>query len=255
MKTIGGQFEEVPTNGLRRASGRTPIRAASVVLALAYPSTRQGIRIALERHGLEVVAEAKTADDAVAAAQSHHPDLCLLDLEMPGGGVQATSRILADLPDTKIAILTASLENPLLLDAVRAGADGCLLKGTAPDRLMIALQALLDGEVVLPRLLTDRLVDDLRQRPLRQSTLRGDDTESTGQARTGPPTPAPAHPITQSPETPHPSPWTGSHDYPGRPSRLLYMPRLMRHFRHRRLGGMPIADAWVSARARMREYR
>jgi DNA-binding NarL/FixJ family response regulator len=242
MTTIGGQMGLRPTADRERDSVLRPTGRDTVVVALAYPSSRRGVRIALEHHGFAVVAEAGTAEQAVAAALEHRPRLCLIDLEMPGGGVQATTQILAELEDTTVAIMTASLENPQLYDAVRAGANGCLLKGTAPDRLTISLRALLDGEVVLPRILTERLVGDLRRRTSVEPDVSAEEV-------------APADADLTDAQDGAPAPEADlAHPALGKRSRLLYIPRLLRHFRRRRRGGMPTAEAWASARIRMRGY-
>jgi len=238
-----------------------PTSRDTVVVALAYPSSRRGVRIALEHHGFAVVAEAGTAEEAVAAALQHRPRLCLLDLEMPGGAVDATAQILAELDHTTVAIMTASLENPQLYDAVRAGANGCLLKGIAPDRLTISLRALLDGEAVLPRILTDRLVGDLRRRPLAEPDASAERV-ATAKRDVSAERVATAKPARTPNRAPTPDPSAGTrapegdaeHPQVERRSRLLYVPRLLRHFRRRQRSGMPMVEAWASARARMRAY-
>jgi DNA-binding NarL/FixJ family response regulator len=111
-----------------------------------------------------VVAEVDTADDAVAAALSLRPELCLLELRLPGGGIGAVKQISQALPATKIAILTVSGAGADLIEAVGAGADGYLLKSANPERLPVAIGALFDGEAAIPRALTMHLLEGLRAR-------------------------------------------------------------------------------------------
>lgn len=144
----------------------------TVVLGDHDTRARAAVRAALEYHGFSVVAEADDAEAAVQAARRHQPSLCLLDVDMPGGGIDAAERISSELPGTKLAMLSGSARRDLVRDAIRAGADGFLLRSTAPDRLTAALNGLIRGEAAMPRSLTGRLVQDLRdvERQLEQSS-------------------------------------------------------------------------------------
>lgn len=88
---------------------------------------------------------------------------------MPGSGIQATSQIIAALPDTAIVMLTVSRDDEDLFDALRAGASGYLLKDTDPERLPIALRGVLKGEGAIPRALIPRLIDEVRDRGQRRT--------------------------------------------------------------------------------------
>jgi two-component system nitrate/nitrite response regulator NarL len=138
-----------------------------VVLADDHAPTRAGVRLALEETEFTVVAEAATAADAVAAALQHRPDVCLLDIYMPGGGIEAAREIGQALPATALVMLTASDSDDDLFAALRAGATGYLPKTTSADRLGRALRGVLAGEAALPRNLTARLIEEFRQRPAR----------------------------------------------------------------------------------------
>ena len=119
--------------------------------------------MALEEGDFQVVAEAVDAPSAVAAALEHRPDLCLLDVYMPGGGIVAAAELAEALPGMPIVMLSVSDTNDDLFDALRAGACGYLLKDTDPQRLPFALRAVLDGEAPLPRVLTARLITEFRR--------------------------------------------------------------------------------------------
>jgi DNA-binding NarL/FixJ family response regulator len=99
---------------------------------------------------LEVVAEAADGQLAVELAREVLPDLVLMDLSMPVlNGAEATRRILADRPETKVVILTSFSERERVADALQAGAVGYLLKDSEPTQLVAALHAAADGHAPL----------------------------------------------------------------------------------------------------------
>jgi DNA-binding NarL/FixJ family response regulator len=100
----------------------------------------------------------------VAAAVRERPDVCLLDIRMPGSGIQAAQAIAQQVPESAIVMLTVSRSDTDLFDALRVGAAGYLLKDTDPERLPHALRGVLEGEAALPRRLVTLLIDEFRQR-------------------------------------------------------------------------------------------
>ena len=141
-----------------------PIR---VVLADNHAPTRAGVRKALEGSGFAVCAEAADAAGAVAAAERERPDLCVLEIAIPGGGIAAADEIAVSAPEVAVVMLTASTSDEDVFAALRAGARGYLLKDTDPERLPLALQGVLSGEAAVPRRLMARFIDDFarRERP------------------------------------------------------------------------------------------
>ena len=135
-----------------------------VLIADDHAPTRAGVRVALEEAGCEVCAEVANAGDAVNAALRSRPDVCLLDIEMPGNGLRAVAGIAARLPGTPIVMLTVSVRSEDLFDALRAGASGYLLKDMDPSGLAPALHAVAAGDAAIPGTLTARLVEELRHR-------------------------------------------------------------------------------------------
>lgn len=144
-----------------------------VVIADDHAPTRADIRATLEADPrFSIAGEAADAAGAVESAVGERPDVCLLDVNMPGGGVAAAWEISSRLPQTKIVMLTVSREDRDLFAALRAGASGYLLKEMDPARLPHALNDVLNGEAALPRTLVARLIDELRDRtPRRRKAL------------------------------------------------------------------------------------
>jgi DNA-binding NarL/FixJ family response regulator len=143
-----------------------------LLLADDHPPTRAGIRRSLEAHGFAICAEAADAESAVKAAVDQRPDMCLLEVRMPaGGGIRAAAEISELVPSTAIVMLTASLDEADLFDALRAGADGYLLKDTDPARLPFALRGVLAGEAALPRTLAARVIEEFRSHDGRRRLL------------------------------------------------------------------------------------
>jgi two-component system, NarL family, nitrate/nitrite response regulator NarL len=149
---------------------RADLECPRIVIADDHVPTRTGVRIALEEDGFIVCAEEATAKDAVAAALRDPPDLCLLDVDMPGGGIEAAETIRSALPQTQVVMLSESAADDELFAALLAGASGYLLTGTNPSRLGPALRDVLNGGAALPRLLTARLIDEFRTQARHAST-------------------------------------------------------------------------------------
>lgn len=145
-----------------------------VILADDHPATRAGVRAALEAGGFEVCADIADGPAAVEAAILTHPDVCLLDVHMPGGsGIVAAAEISARLPGTAIVMLTVSADEDDLFDAISAGAAGYLLKDIDPGRLPAALDGVLAGEAAIPRRLVGRIVEEFSERRRRRVPLMG----------------------------------------------------------------------------------
>lgn len=147
-----------------------------VVIADDHAPTRSVVRAALESGGCEVAGEGASANDAVLLAREHEPDVVLLDIHMPGNGIQAARQISEQLPQTAIVMLTASREDEDLFEALRAGASGYLLKSTDSRELPGVLKAVLAGEAALPPMLVARVLEEFRapRKVLRKRSDSGD---------------------------------------------------------------------------------
>jgi DNA-binding NarL/FixJ family response regulator len=151
-----------------------------VLVADDHAPTREDVRRALERDGeFDICAEAADASEAVQAAVRERPDICLLDVRMPGSGVGAAWEIKSRLPDTKIVMFTVSDADADLFAALRAGADGYLLKSIKLDRLGQELAATLDGEATIHRTLVPRILERFRiHEPRRRQLVPSDELAS-----------------------------------------------------------------------------
>jgi DNA-binding NarL/FixJ family response regulator len=141
----------------------------TVVIADDHAPTRVGVQASLEGRGFSVVAAVANADAAVEAALDARPDVCLLDVHMPGNGIAAAAEIGRDLPGVSIVMLTVSGDEEDLFAALKAGASGYLLKDMDPGRLPDALRGVVAGESALPRTLVARLVREFRAAERRPS--------------------------------------------------------------------------------------
>ncbi|MBA8831621.1 response regulator [Rhizobium leguminosarum] len=111
-----------------------------------HPLFREGVTRSLsEISGFVVVGEGASSDDAAMIASENHPDIMLLDVSMPGGGLTAVSDVLARSPTTKVLMLTVSEEVDTLLGALQRGAMGYVLKGVGSRGLAEAIQTVLRG--------------------------------------------------------------------------------------------------------------
>lgn len=140
-------------------------RPLRVLIADDHAPTREDVRKALaDDERFRVCATVADAAEAVQAAVRERPDVCLLDIRMPGSGLAAAWEITARLPWAKIVMLTASDEDTDLFAALRAGADGYLLKTMDLTRLPDALYGVYLGEAAMPRVLMTRVLEQMRGR-------------------------------------------------------------------------------------------
>jgi DNA-binding NarL/FixJ family response regulator len=138
----------------------TPIR---VVIADDHPVVREGLRSFLaSRPGLEVVGEAADADSLVAAADELRPDVVLVDLVMPGGGIEAIHRMQSLAAPPRALVLTSFAGDDQVIPALRAGAVGYLLKDVDPSDLEAAIRTVHQGGVLLSPSVAPRVIHEVR---------------------------------------------------------------------------------------------
>ena len=138
--------------------------AIRILLADDHSVVRQGLKMFLGLDSeFEVVGEAANGQEAVRLAHELHPDVVLMDLLMPVmDGIAATAAIRQELPDTEVIALTSVLEDASVVNAVRAGAVGYLLKNTESDALGRAIKAAAAGQVQLAPEAQARLMREVR---------------------------------------------------------------------------------------------
>jgi DNA-binding NarL/FixJ family response regulator len=153
-----------------------------VVIADDHTRIRGRVRAALEADGWVVCGEGATADEAIALATEHRPDVVLLDIHMPDSGIRAAQVITSTRPETAVVMLTQSSDDADLFDSLRAGARGYLLKGGDPGELGSALRGVLAGEAAMDARLVARILDEFRA-PAKPRFRRGSPAASRLSAR------------------------------------------------------------------------
>jgi DNA-binding NarL/FixJ family response regulator len=153
-----------------------------VVIADDHTRIRGRVGAALEADGWVVCGEGATADEAIALATEHRPDVALLDIHMPDSGIRAAQVITSTLPETAVVMLTQSSADADLFDSLRAGARGYLLKGGDPGELGSALRGVLAGEAAMDARLVARILDEFRA-PAKPRFRRGSPAASRLSAR------------------------------------------------------------------------
>jgi len=126
---------------------------------------RQGLVAMLERRpGFQVVAEAGTAADAIEMARRHQPDLVVMDVRLPdGSGIEACREIRAEMPNTRVVILTSYPDEEAVFSAIVAGASGYLLKQVRGRDLVSALESVGRGESLLDPAVTEKVLERVRR--------------------------------------------------------------------------------------------
>lgn len=125
---------------------------------------RKGLRAALTADGFEVCGEARDAEEAVSNAESLLPDVVVLDILMPGlSGLEVVEKILAVSPQSKVLMLTASESSEDLLECIKTGARGYMVKDTPFEQLASAIRDVVDGGAAISAKMGGKLLDVLRQ--------------------------------------------------------------------------------------------
>lgn len=133
--------------------------AIQVLLADDHEIVRQGLRVLLEREGFQVVGEASDGREAMKLCETHHPEVAILDLSMPLlNGVDAAREITKSNPRTKVVLLTMHTEDHLILESLRAGVTGYVLKTKAASELVQAIRAVCRGEMFLTQSISRTIV-------------------------------------------------------------------------------------------------
>jgi DNA-binding NarL/FixJ family response regulator len=153
-----------------------------ILIADDHSLFRDGLRSLLRAEGHEVIGEAKNGREAIELAKKLTPDLVLMDVSMPEmDGITATRALTAELPGTKVVILTASEEESKLFEAIKAGAQGYLLKNLEAEAFFDMLDKASRGEPALTPVLARKLLQEFAK-PAEAAT-RSEEEELTARER------------------------------------------------------------------------
>jgi DNA-binding NarL/FixJ family response regulator len=138
-----------------------------VLLADDHRILREGLRRALEGQGIDVVGEAGDGDEAVELADALRPDVVLMDVTMPVlDGVEATRRIRHDLPDVRVVMLTMHADEVTMARAIRAGADGYLVKDCTSDEIGETVRLVAAGQTAVSPLVAVSMLREVKALPV-----------------------------------------------------------------------------------------
>ncbi|MER7985394.1 response regulator transcription factor [Streptomyces noursei] len=144
----------------------SPGRRVRLLLCDDHAVVRAGLRALLSADpGIEVVGEAATGEEALAVAAQRRPDVVLMDLSLGTGidGIEATRRIVAEVPGTRVLVLTTYDTDADVTRAVQVGATGYLLKAERPEELFAAIAAAAEGRAVLSAPAANRVMERVRK--------------------------------------------------------------------------------------------
>ncbi|MCI0442727.1 response regulator transcription factor [bacterium] len=132
-----------------------------VLIVDDHALVRAGFRALLESQSIEVVAEANDGREAVELTKRYHPDIVLMDIGMSGlNGIEAAARISREFPSSRILILSMHANEEYVLQALRAGASGYLLKDSGRQELMLAVRSIIEGKTYLSPEVSRHVIDN-----------------------------------------------------------------------------------------------
>jgi DNA-binding NarL/FixJ family response regulator len=142
-----------------------PVRVFRLLVVDDHEVVRQGLAALLDRReGFQVVAEAGSVAEAIEQARRHKPDIVVMDVRLPdGSGIEACREIRAELPETRVVMLTSYPDEEAVLSAIIAGASGYLLKQVRARDLVAALEAVGRGESLLDPAVTEKVLERIRR--------------------------------------------------------------------------------------------
>ncbi|HZK95815.1 MAG TPA: response regulator transcription factor [Prolixibacteraceae bacterium] len=143
---------------------KTEENLIKAILVDDHAVVRAGIRQFLEHtHQIQVVAEASDGEEIIKLLETVHPDIVVLDIQMPRkNGIEVTRWIHQNKPDIGILVLTAYDDDPYIQAVLKAGADGYVLKTSEPDEIVRAVLDVHDGKAVMDSTLTRRLMERIK---------------------------------------------------------------------------------------------
>jgi DNA-binding NarL/FixJ family response regulator len=134
-----------------------------IVIVDDHPLFREGVALTLATDpSIEVIAEGQSSEDAIRLAEEHLPDVMLLDISMPGGGIEAAEAISLSCPVVKIGMLTVSEREDDVMKSLNAGASGYILKGVGGKELIDIVKRLSIGESYITPQLAARMLSEIK---------------------------------------------------------------------------------------------
>jgi two-component system, NarL family, response regulator NreC len=151
-------------NSATESKARLPLRRTRVLLADDHALVRSGLRLILSQQpDLEVVGEASSGEEAVDATFTLRPDVIVMDVAMGAmGGVEATRRIMQELPEARVLIVSMHKDPIYVRETLRAGARGYVLKDTIDTEFLAAVRAVARGEGSLSSAISETVLSDYR---------------------------------------------------------------------------------------------
>jgi DNA-binding NarL/FixJ family response regulator len=135
-----------------------------LMLADDHRMLREGLRRSMIDQGFDVVGEARDGEEAIRLAHELRPEVILMDVTMPEiDGVEATRQIRSALPEIKVVMLTMHADQEVLTSAIRAGANGYLVKDCSTDEIASAVRMAVSGETALSPQLAASMLDEVRR--------------------------------------------------------------------------------------------
>jgi DNA-binding NarL/FixJ family response regulator len=145
------------------AGAGRPLEDVRVIVVDDHDLFRTGLRNLLEEHGVQVIGEAGNGQTAVRLVTELAPDVVIMDLNMPGlSGVEATRRLMTIAPLSRVVVLTISVDDEDVMNAVMAGACGYLLKDSSIDQLIAGIRAAAAGESLISPQIASKMLQRLR---------------------------------------------------------------------------------------------
>jgi DNA-binding NarL/FixJ family response regulator len=149
----------------KQAEGAAPTKPLRLLVVDDHEVVRQGLVALLDRReSFQVVAQAGTVTEAIAAVDRFQPDIIIMDVRLPdGSGIEACRDIRAEHPETRVLMLTSYPDEEAVLSAIVAGANGYLLKQVRAGDLVSALEAVGRGESLLDPAVTEKVLERVRR--------------------------------------------------------------------------------------------
>jgi DNA-binding NarL/FixJ family response regulator len=153
--------------------GSDMVKKKGILIVDDHPLVREGIKVIIGRSSkFEVIGEAGNGSEALRMLEKHKPNLVLLDISLPGeSGIELTRRIKSALPETHIVILSMHSKIDYITEAFKAGASGYVVKESAAERLLSALESVEKGDHYLDSPVSHSVIQNLIKSPVKNAKI------------------------------------------------------------------------------------